>query len=119
MDVKLFDSELKVMDVIWRDGDVTAKRIAQILGEEVGWNVNTTYTLIKRCIGKGAIERREPNFVCHALIAREEVQAAQTDELIDRVYGGSADMLFASLLSRKKLSAEQIARLKKIVDELE
>ena len=98
---------------------LSAKRIAQILGEEVGWNVNTTYTLIKRCIGKGAIERREPNFVCHALIAREEVQAAQTDELIDRVYGGSADMLFASLLSRKKLSAEQIAKLKKIVDELE
>ncbi len=119
MDVKLFDSELKVMDVIWREGDVTAKRIAQILGEEVGWNVNTTYTLIKRCIGKGAIERSEPNFVCHALIAREEVQAAQTDELIDRVYGGSADMLFASLLSRKKLSAEQIAKLKKIVEEME
>lgn len=119
MDVKLFDSELKVMDVIWREGDIPAKRIAQILGEEVGWNVNTTYTLIKRCIGKGAVERIEPNFVCHALIAREEVQAAQTDELIDRIYGGSADMLFASLLSRKKLSSEQIAKLKKLVDELE
>lgn len=119
MDVKLFDSELKVMDVIWREGDIPAKRIAQILGEEVGWNVNTTYTLIKRCIGKGAVERIEPNFVCHALIAREEVQAAQTDELIDRIYGGSADMLFASLLSRKKLSPEQIAKLKKLVDELE
>lgn len=75
--------------------------------------------LLRDVFGKGAIERREPNFVCHALIAREEVQAAQTDELIDRVYGGSADMLFASLLSRKKLSAEQIAKLKKIVDELE
>lgn len=119
MDVKLFDSELKVMDVIWREGDIPAKQIAKILGEEVGWNVNTTYTLIKRCIGKGAVERIEPNFVCHALIAREEVQAAQTDELIDRVYGGSADMLFASLLSRKKLSPEQIAKLKKLVDELE
>lgn len=68
---------------------------------------------------KGAVERIEPNFVCHALIAREEVQAAQTDELIDRIYGGSADMLFASLLSRKKLSPEQIAKLKKLVDELE
>lgn len=119
MDVKLFDSELKVMDVIWREGDIPAKQIAKILGEEVGWNVNTTYTLIKRCMGKGAIERIEPNFVCRALIAREDVQAAQTDELIDRVYGGSADMLFASLLSRKKLSPEQIAKLKKLVDELE
>ena len=45
MDVKLFDSELKVMSVLWRDGDVPAKYIAKLLTEELGWNVNTTYTL--------------------------------------------------------------------------
>lgn len=50
MDIKLFDSELKVMSVLWRDGDVPAKYIAKQLTEELGWNVNTTYTLIKRCI---------------------------------------------------------------------
>ena len=62
MDVKLFDSELKVMSVLWRDGDVPAKTIAKLLTEELGWNVNTTYTLIKRCIKKGAIERSDPGF---------------------------------------------------------
>ena len=41
MTVKLFDSELKVMDVLWRNGDRTAKEIAGILGEEIGWNTNT------------------------------------------------------------------------------
>ena len=66
MDIKLFDSELKVMSVLWRDGDVPAKYIAKLLTEELGWNVNTTYTLIKRCIKKGAIERSDPNFMCHA-----------------------------------------------------
>ena len=45
MDVKLFDSELKVMGVLWREGDAPARHIAQVLAEEVGWNVNTTYTL--------------------------------------------------------------------------
>ena len=79
--MKLFDSELKVMGVLWKEGDATAKHIAEILKEEVGWNVNTTYTLIKRCIKKGAIERSEPNFRCHALIPKEEVQEAETDEL--------------------------------------
>jgi len=116
MDVKLFDSELKVMGVLWKEGDTTAKRISDILKEETGWNMNTTYTLIKRCIKKGAIERREPNFMCHALIPREEVQAAETDELIDKIYDGSVDKLFAALIGRKKLSAEQIERLKKIVE---
>ncbi|MBD5503244.1 MAG: BlaI/MecI/CopY family transcriptional regulator [Lachnospiraceae bacterium] len=116
---KLFDSELKVMGVLWNEGDVPAKHIAEQLTGELGWNKNTTYTLIKRCIKKGAIERSEPNFMCHALIAKEEVQKAETNELINKVYDGSADRLFAALLGRKKLSAEQIEKLRQIVGELE
>lgn len=117
--VKLFDSELKVMDVLWKEGDVQAKHVAEVLAGELGWNKNTTYTLIKRCIKKGAIERSEPHFVCHALIPKEEVQEAETDELINKIYDGSVDQLFAALLGRKKLSAEQIEKLKQIVEELE
>lgn len=119
MKKKLFDSEIKVMSVLWREGDVTAKHISDVLKEETGWNMNTTYTLIKRCINKGAIERSEPNFMCHALIPKEEVQEAETNELINKIYDGSANNLFAALLGRKKISAEQIERLKQIVDEWE
>ena len=112
MSVKLFDSELKIMNVLWQEGDCTAKHISDVLKEETGWNMNTTYTLIKRCISKGAIERTEPNFMCRALIPKEEVQEAETNELIDKVYDGSVDKLFAALLGRKKLSTEQIRNLK-------
>lgn len=119
MDIKLFDSELKVMNVLWQEGDTTAKHISDVLKEETGWNMNTTYTLIKRCIKKGAIARSEPNFMCHALIPKEQVQAAETDELIEKIYDGSADKLFSALLGRKKLSSEQIHKLKEIVGSLE
>ena len=44
-DRKLFDSELKVMNVLWKEGDLPARQIAQMLKDQVGWNVNTTYTL--------------------------------------------------------------------------
>lgn len=119
MDTKLFDSELKVMDVLWRQGDLPAKEIAKVLAADTGWNVNTTYTLIKRCIKKGAIERSEPGFLCHALIEKAAVQEAEMTELINKVYDGSADKLFAALLGRKKLSAEQLESLRCIVGELE
>ncbi len=119
MDIKLFDSELKVMDVLWREGDIPAKVIAKTLTEELGWNINTTYTLIKRCMKKGAIERSEPNFMCHALVPKEAVQEAETNELINKIYDGSVDKLFAALLGRKKLSEEQINKLKQIVGDLE
>ncbi|MBE5968317.1 MAG: BlaI/MecI/CopY family transcriptional regulator [Lachnospiraceae bacterium] len=118
MGIKLFDSELKVMDVLWREGDMRAKKISDILKEQVGWNMNTTYTLIKRCIAKGAIKRSEPNFMCHALIPKEQVQEQETTELINKVFDGSADLLFASLLNRKNLSTEEIERLKQIVNDL-
>ncbi len=119
MAIKLFDSELKVMEVLWKEGDRTAKEISNILKAEIGWNMNTTYTVIKKCIAKGAIERREPNFLCRALIQKEAVQESETDELISKLYDGSADKLFAALLGRKKLTAEQIAKLKRIVADLD
>ena len=116
MSVKLFDSELKVMNVLWRGGQRTAKEISDILKAETGWNMNTTYTVIKKCIAKGAIERSEPGFLCRALIPKEAVQQAETDELIGKLYDGSVDKLFAALLGSKKLSPEQIARLKALVN---
>ncbi len=119
MDIKLFDSELKVMDVLWREGDATAKHISDVLKEEIGWNMNTTYTLIKRCIAKGAISRSEPNFMCHALIPKEQVQEQETNELIEKVFDGSVNKLFAALVGRKNLSGEQIEKLKQIVGDLE
>ena len=119
MDVKLFDSELKVMSVLWQEGDLTAKRISDILKEETGWNMNTTYTVIKKCIAKGAIERREPNFLCHALVAREVVQAAETEELLHKLFDSSPDLLFASLLGHQKLSKAQTDNLRRMVAELQ
>lgn len=116
--IKLFDSELKVMSVLWKEGDLSAKNIADTLNREFGWNKNTTYTLIRRCIKKGAIERSEPNFICHALIAKATVQEAETNELIDKMYEGSADMLFAALLNSKKISVEQMEKLTQLVTKL-
>ena len=119
MDIKLFDSELKIMNVLWTQGVVSAKHISNVLKEEIGWNMNTTYTLIKRCIKKGAIERLEPNFICHALISKEEVQLAQTNELLDKIFDGSIDKMFTALIGNKQLSEKQIKELKDLVKNLE
>ncbi len=115
MSNKLQASEIKVMNVLWREGECTAKHVSDVMTAAYGWNINTTYTLIKRCINKGAIQRQEPNFRCRALVSRETVQRAETEELIDRFYDGSAGSLCAALLGRERLSPEQIERLKQIV----
>ena len=119
MDNNLVDSDIKIINVLRNEGDCPARHSAEVLTKENGWNINTTYTLIKRCIKKGAVERSEPNFMCHAIIPKEEVQEVETNELINKIYDGCAEKLFAALLGRKKLSAEQIERLKQIVDQWE
>lgn len=119
MSLKLFDSELNIMEILWREGDATAKRIAEITKEEVGWSKTTTYTVIRKCLDKGAIERIEPNFVCHAIVTREQVQEHETTELINKMYDGAPDRLIASLLGQRRLTAEEISRLKQLIEGLE
>ena len=118
MEIKLFDSERKVMEVRWREGDMTAGQLAKILKEETGWNRNTTYTVIKKCVAKGAIARSEPNFFCRALLTREQAQAQQTEELIDKMFDGSAEKFFAAFISGRHFSKEELERLRRMIDEM-
>jgi predicted transcriptional regulator len=117
--MKLFDSELRIMEILWQNGDTTAKRLATILSEQVGWSKTTTYTVIKKCLDKSAITRSEQGFVCSALVTKEQAQEAETVELINKMYGGAADELVASILGRETLSAVAIEKLKKLVARLE
>lgn len=119
MKTALVDSELKVMNIIWRNGDMPAREVARRLTDTYGWNMNTTYTLIKRCIKKGAVQRVEPNFICHALVAREQVQEQAARDLVDKIFDGSAGLLFASLLNGSRLSPQELQSLREQIDRAE
>lgn len=119
MELKLFDSERKVMEVLWDNGDLSAKELAEQLHTLVGWSKTTTYTVIKKCVDKKAIARTDPGFLCHPLVTREQVREQETDDFIDRMYGGSADLLVASLLGKRRLSGGEVERLKKFIEEWE
>lgn len=115
---RLGDSELRVMDVLWKQGDTPAKRVAERLQADIGWNKNTSYTLIRRLIDKDAVERREPGFVCHALLSREQVQQKQSGEIVDKLFDGSASKLFAALVESGKLPEKEIDELRKLIDRM-
>lgn len=116
--MKLFDSERKVMEVLWQEGAISAGQVVKILKEETGWNKNTTYTVIKKCVDKGAVRREEPGFICRPLISRQEVQDYETEELIDKMFDGSKEKFFAAFLDGKKLSNQEVDSLKRMIDDL-
>ena len=114
----LFNSKLRILDALWKEGDLPAKRIAEIMAELYGWSKTTTYTIIKRCIDKGEITRQEPNFICHVLVSREQAQETETTELINKMYDGMSFQLVASILGHQKLSPDEIKKLKDLVKKL-
>lgn len=113
--VKLFDSELKIMDIVWEKEPVSAKEISLIAADRIGWNKNTTYTIIKKLIEKNGIARTEPNFICTSLIKKGDVQKAETMNLIDKLYNGSKKAFFAAFIE-ENISEDELAELKKLIE---
>ena len=113
---KLFDSELKVMEPLWEDGPQNAGELAKRLGASCGWNRNTTYTVIKKLVDKGAVARSDPGFLCTPLVSREEVQRQETDNLISRLFGGSKTQFLSAFLSEKDLTPAEADQLKKLIE---
>ena len=116
MNEKLFDSEAKVMEIIWERGALSAKEISLIAADTIGWNKNTTYTVIKKLEAKGFIRRDEPGFICTPLVSREQMQKQETESLINKFYGGSKRALFSALLDKENLTDEQVEELQRLID---
>ncbi len=119
MKALLFESEIRVMECLWANGDTPAAELVPVLEEQVGWNKNTTYTIIKKLIAKGYVERREPKFVCHPLIMREDVERAHAEDLVERLYGGSNFLFLSAFVKNQRLSKNEIGDLKALIDSLD
>lgn len=112
---RIFDSEAKVMEIIWEKGPISAKEISLIAAEKTGWNKNTTYTVIKKLEAKGFIQRNEPGFICTPLVSRNRVQKVEAKSLLKKVFGGSRSALFSALIEDEPLSAEEVDTLRKLI----
>lgn len=115
----LTEAERKVMETVWSGGEQTAREIAASLRESTQWSKTTSYTMITRCLEKGYLNRKDPNFICSAAVTREDVSKWETKELLDNNFNGSADMLVAALVGQKKLSLKEVEKLYRMLQEIE
>ena len=115
--IKLNNSETRIMNVLWEKGQLPAKEVALEAAARYGWNKNTTYTILKALIEKDYLRREEPNFVCVPLLKRGEVQRAETRGLIDRLFGGSPANFLSAFVENEELSDDEIAKIRRLIDE--
>ena len=116
MEQYLFDIELRLMELLWVKGSCTAKELSLLAAEEIGWNKNTTYTVIKKLEEKGYIKREDPGFVCTSLVSRDAVRKNETKGLVERLFGGSKKALFSALLEDEELTGDDIEELRRMID---
>lgn len=116
MRLKLFDSEIKVMELVWAHEPVTAKQLSLLAADTIGWNKNTTYTVIKKLVEKGYIKRTDPDFICTSQVSQEDVRRAETKSLAERLFGGSKTALFSALLADEELSEEELCELRRMIE---
>lgn len=113
---KLFDSEAKVMEILWSHGPLSAKEISLIAADAIGWNKNTTYTVLKKLAAKGFLRRDEPGFLCTPLVSQNEMRKVEVETLVKKVFGGSRKALFSALLEEEPLTQEEREALRKLID---
>ena len=111
---KISDSELEVMKVIWRAGDaLSVTEIREALQRSMGWEATTVKTLVSRLVNKGALRQEKRGVYFYTpLISEREYNGWATNDLIRRLYHGSARELVAALVHSEGLTQQDIEELR-------
>ena len=120
--INISDAESHVMEVLWRaPGPVVAEQVVVALSGSRHWQSATVKTLLNRLLKKGAIAAQQDGrrFLYHALLPREAWLARESEDLVQRLFGGRVAPLVAQLGRRGKLSPADIQELRKLLDEFD
>ena len=115
--IRIHEGELNVMELLWSNGNLPAKDIAKIIKEFIGWEKNTTYTVINRLIKKGAIKRQEPGFICIPMISKKRVQAIETEILMSTLFEGSFSKFILEYARNKGLSKSERMEMLRVAND--
>lgn len=115
-EIRLHEGELNVMELLWSNKVLAAKDISKIIKEYIGWEKNTTYTVIKRLIDKGAVSREDPGFLCRAEVTKKQIQEIETKALFSKMFNGSMTTFIAEYLGNCKLTTEEVIALQQVLN---
>jgi len=117
MEIQFTDRELDVMGVLWDGGPATVAEVQGALADELAYT--TVLTVLRTLEEKGHIAHEEEGraYRYYALVAREAAGESALRRLVKKVFRGSPELLLTQLVSDRKLDAEQLARLRRLLDE--
>lgn len=112
--LKLCESEYRFAAIVWENEPVGSGELVALCEKKLGWKKSTTYTVLKRLCERGVLKNE--NSTVTALVKKEQVQKFESEQLINRTFGGSLPKFITAFMDDKKLSKKEADQLKKLID---
>lgn len=111
---KIFESEYRFCMILWEREPVASGELVRLCREQLDWKPSTTYTVIKRLAQRGVLKNE--NSIVTALVSREQAQAAEIDDLVEKKFEGSLPAFVAAFTKSRKLSRQEIDEVQQLID---
>lgn len=111
---KIFESEYRFCLILWEHEPIKSSRLVELCADKLGWKPTTTYTVMKRLSERGILKNE--NTVVSSLVSKDEVQAAELDEMVEKTFEGSLPAFLAAFTRHTKLTDEQLDEVQRMID---
>ena len=115
--VQLGEVEARFADLIWNRAPLASSALVSLAGEALGWKKSTTYTVLKRLCDKGLFQN--DGGTVRVLVSRDAYYGAQSEQFVEETFSGPLPAFLAAFTSRKKLTPQEVAALKEMIDSYE
>ena len=111
---KVFESEYRFCLILWENEPVKSSRLVELCQEQLGWKPTPTYTVMKRLSQRGVLKNE--NTVVVSLVSKDEVQAAELNEMVEKTFEGSVPAFLAAFTRHQRLSSQEIDQVQQMID---
>lgn len=111
---KVFESEYRFCLILWEHEPIKSGELVNLCREQLGWKPTTTYTVIKRLSERGVLKNE--NSVVSALVTKDEVQAAEINEMVEKTFEGSLPAFIAAFTKHQKISEKELDAVQAMID---
>lgn len=112
--LKLCNSDYKFMCVVWDNEPIQSGELAKKCLEVLGWKKSTTYTMIKKLSEKSYLQNE--NSIVTSLISKKEVQAFESEYVVNHTFKGSLPAFITSFMHNRKLTEKEAEEIKRLID---
>ena len=112
---KIFESEYRFCEILWENEPIGSGELVELCAQRLGWKKSTTYTVIKRLTERGVVKSEKA--VVTSLISREQVQEAESQEIVSRSFSGSLPQFVAAFTRGKKLRPEEVEEIRRLIED--